>query len=542
MKIEMMAITSLRPYERNARTHSKGQIKKIAKSIERFGFCNPVLIDDNNEIIAGHGRVEAAKLLGMKEVPTVRLSHLSDSEKRAYVLADNRLAEKAGWDRQILAIELQGLIDLGFDIELTGFEPADVDLIIEEIGDDDDRDGDAIPSYDKGPAISELGDLWALGNHRLLCSDARNAEAYKLLMGDERAEFVFTDPPYNVPIDGHVCGLGRIRHEDFAMGCGEMDQQAFTAFLATVFEHMCRYSTDGSIYMICMDWRHMREMLRRRPRSLHGAEEHLIFWNKSNAGMGTFYRSQHEMVFPWKNGTAPHVNNFELGQHGRHRSNVWNYHGANAFRPGRLDELAMHPTVKPVLLVADAIKDCSRRGGMVRSLLRQRNDADRGRADRPACALPDRPHYVDVAIRRWEKYTGKTAALLPLGETFEGGARAADGNVRRLNLIHRRLRQSAQPRLSRNPSPPLASSLLSRHSMTRRTIRPGISDIKNLSDNVMNIQQPSNVGFGKPPKHTQFKKGQSEIRAVARRVALASTAFAVIYGTHLSRAHGYVQP
>lgn len=420
MKIEMMAIGALRPYARNARTHSKGQIKQIAKSIERFDFCNPVLIDDHDEIIAGHGRVEAAKLLGMKEVPTVRLSHLSESEKRAYVLADNRLAEKAGWDRQILAIELQGLIDLGFDIGPIGFVPADVDLIIEEIGDHDDRNGDAIPAYQKGRAVSEPGDLWALGNHRLLCADARDPAAYKFLMGDERAEFVFTDPPYNVPIDGHVCGLGRIRHEDFAMGCGEMDQQAFTAFLSTVFEHMCRYSTDGSVHMICIDWRHLREML--DAGHAHYTElKNLIFWNKSNAGMGTFYRSQHEMVFPWKNGTAPHINNFELGQHGRHRSNVWNYHGVNSFRPGRLDDLAMHPTVKPVLLVADAIKDCSRRGGLILDPFGGSGTTliAAERTGRHARCLEIDPHYVDVAVRRWEKYTGRMAILSPLGETFE---------------------------------------------------------------------------------------------------------------------------
>jgi hypothetical protein len=261
MKIETLPIAQLLPYQRNARTHSRKQIRQIANSIERFGFCNPVLIDDDNRIIAGHGRVEAAKLLGIKEVPAVRLSHLSDAEKRAYILADNRLAEKAGWDREIVVAELQGLIDIGFDIDLTGFEPADVDLMIEEVSDVEDRAENDVPEYRKERAVSEPGDLWVLGNHLLMCGDARDEDAYTHLMGRDRAEFVFTDPPYNVPIDGHVCGLGRVRHEDFAMGCGEMSTDQFTDFLSGTFELMCRYSIDGSIHQVCMDWRHMREML-----------------------------------------------------------------------------------------------------------------------------------------------------------------------------------------------------------------------------------------------------------------------------------------
>jgi DNA modification methylase len=258
-----------------------------------------------------------------------------------------------------------------------------------------------------------------LGKHLLLCADAREEASYQLLM-PEKADFVFTDPPYNVPIDGHVSGLGRVHHPDFAMGCGEMNADEFTAFLGSIFGQLCRYSHDGSIHQICMDWRHMREMLD-AGNAVYSELKNLCIWNKRNAGMGSFYRSKHELVFIWKNGDAPHINNFELGQHGRSRSNVWDYEGVNSFRTTRLDDLAMHPTVKPVALVADAIKDCSKRGGVVLDPF-----AGSGtiliaaeRTGRKARALEIDAGYVDVSIKRWQNFTGKAAILAPLGETFE---------------------------------------------------------------------------------------------------------------------------
>jgi DNA modification methylase len=420
MNFEFTHVRSLRPYPNNARTHSKKQIALIAKSLKKFGFCNPVLVDDQNQIIAGHGRVEAAKLNGMDMVPTVRLSHLSDADKRAYILADNKLAEKAGWDKEILATELQYFVSVDFDLDAVGFEPAEVDQIIEEIGDADEQPEDAVPPFAQQPVVTEPGDLWMLGNHVLACGDARDDATYALLMRGEKAQFVFTDPPYNVPIDGHVCGLGRIRHKNFAMGCGEMSADAFTAFLASVFETLCRHSCDGSIHQVCIDWRHMREML--DAGYAHYSElKNVCVWNKGNAGMGSFYRSKHELIFAWKNGTAPHANNFELGQHGRHRTNVWDYDGVNTLRPGRMDELAMHPTVKPVALVADAMKDCSKRGGIVLDPFCGSGTVliAAERTGRKARAVEIDPHYVDVAVKRWEQFTGKTAVLAPLGETFE---------------------------------------------------------------------------------------------------------------------------
>ena len=420
MNVESTLVRNLRPYPRNARTHSKKQIQQIAKSIERFGFCNPVLIDEDGQIIAGHGRVEAAKLCGMDTVPTMRLSHFSEADKRAYILADNKLAEKAGWDREILAIELQSLADLGFELDLTGFEPAEVDLIIEELDESGDRAENAPPAYSDGPAVTRPGDIWMLGHHALVCGDARDPAAYDLLMRGDKARFVFTDPPYNVPIDGHVCGLGRIRHKNFAMGCGEMSSAQFTDLLASVFKLLCCHSVDGAIHQCCMDWRHMREMLD-AGYAAYSELKNVCIWNKTNAGMGSFYRSKHELVFVWKHGSAPHTNNFELGQHGRSRSNVWHYEGVNTLRPGRLDELAMHPTVKPVALVADAIRDCSRRGEIVLDPFCGSGTVliAAERTGRKARALEIDPRYVDVAVRRWENHTGKQALLAPLGETFE---------------------------------------------------------------------------------------------------------------------------
>ena len=423
MKIESTPVRELRPHPNNARTHSQKQLRQIARSIEQFGFCNPVLIDDAKQIIAGHGRVEAAKLLGIDAVPTCRLSHLSDAEKRAYVLADNKLAEKAGWDRELLAIELQGLIELEVDIELTGFEMAEIDLILEEAREATGAAGgleDTAPDPSPGPAVSQAGDLWLLGSHRLLCGDARDKAAYDQLLAGAKAEFVFTDPPYNVAIDGHVCGLGRVHHRDFAMGCGEMSEAEFTAFLEAIFRLLAENTIDGSIHQICMDWRHLGEMLG-AGRTVYRELKNLCVWNKSNAGMGSFYRSKHELVFVWKSGTAAHINNFELGQHGRHRSNVWDYAGVNSMRAGRMDELAMHATVKPVGLVADAIKDCSHRAGLVLDPFCGSGTIliAAERTGRKARALEIDPNYVDVAVRRWQAYTGKSAVLSGSGETFE---------------------------------------------------------------------------------------------------------------------------
>ncbi len=421
---ELVSVSALRPYERNARTHSRKQIRKIAASIERFGFVNPVLIDESHQIIAGHGRVAAAKLLGWPEVPVLRIEHLDEVEKRAYILADNRLAEEAGWDKEILAIELQALIDINFSVEVTGFEAVEIDFVLDEAAEakapDRDVDDDLPPLPSPDSAVTRPGDLWQLGRHRLFCGDATLESSYAALLGGAKASIVFTDPPYNVPISGHVSGLGKRRHREFAMASGEMTSDEFRQFLETVFGHMAAYSADGSIHFVCMDWRHMTETLA-AGEDTYSELKNLCVWVKSNGGMGTFYRSRHELVFAFKNGSAEHINNFELGQGGRYRTNVWEYAGANSFGRNRESELAMHPTVKPVGLVADALKDCSKRNQIVLDPFVGSGTTmiAAEKTGRQAYVLELDPIYCDTAIRRWEAYTGKHAVHVDTGYCFE---------------------------------------------------------------------------------------------------------------------------
>jgi DNA modification methylase len=413
----------LRPYANNARSHSKKQIKQIAESIKRFGFTNPVLVTDEGEIVAGHGRVEAAKLLGLQAVPTIALSHLTDAERRAYVLADNKLALNAGWDREILAIELQGLIDLEFDVELTGFSIAETDFILDEMREGDPKGADS--AEDQVPPIGNtvvtaIGDCWVLGRHKLICGDARRAEDHATLLGSERADIVFTDPPYNVPIDGHVSGLGSVKHREFAFASGEMSKAQFTSFLTECLSATASSMRDGAIAFVCMDWRHMGELLAAGEVAFTELKN-LIVWNKTNGGMGTFYRSKHELIFAFKVGQGEHTNSFGLGETGRYRTNVWDYAGISSMTGSRGEELAMHPTVKPVAMIADALRDCSRRGEIVLDAFGGSGSTliAAEKTGRVARLIEYDPAYCDTIVRRWQSFTGKRATLLTSGETFE---------------------------------------------------------------------------------------------------------------------------
>lgn len=422
-KLERAPVGELKPYARNARTHSARQIEQIAASIRRFGFTNPVLVGDDLTILAGHGRVEAAKLLGLSDVPIVRLSHLNEAERRAYVIADNRLAETAGWDREILALELQGLVDLQFDVGVIGYEAAQVDLILDAATEASpksrDKEEDVVPAPPQS-AVTRPGDIWVLGRHRVTCADARDKPAYARLLGGETADVMFTDPPYNVPIDGFVGGNGKVKHRSFEMGCGEMSEAEFEGFLASTLGPAAENMKDGAIAFVCMDWRHMKEL---RVAGLQVFDElkNLCVWTKTNGGMGSLYRSQHELVFVFKRGNAPHSNNVELGRFGRNRTNVWSYAGANVFKEGRDDELAMHPTVKPVGLIVDALKDVSDRGGVVLDPFGGSGSTliAAERCGRTARLIEIDPTYCDVIIARFQAYTGKDATLASTGQTFD---------------------------------------------------------------------------------------------------------------------------
>jgi len=420
LTITNLPIAAFAPHPRNPRTHSKKQIKQIANSIQEFGFIGTILVDTNNRIIAGHGRVEAAKLLKMESLPALCVSHLSDAQILAYVIADNKLALNAGWDGTILMGNIQELrLDPAFDVTVTGYETAELDIMGAN-GNPTLEAVDEIPPVGTGAAVTGPGDLWRIGNHLVLCGDATDKGAYETLMSGELAQMVFTDPPYNVPISGHVTGLGKVQHSEFAMASGEMSEAEFTSFLGKVCAHLADSSVDGSLHYLCMDWRHMGELLA-AGKEPYSELKNLCVWTKTNAGMGSLYRSQHELVFIFKKGVAEHVNNVQLGAHGRNRTNVWSYAGVNSFGASRDSDLAMHPTVKPVALVADAIRDVTNHndivldafGGSGTTLIAAEQTGRRGRA------IEISPQYVDTIVRRLSKVMNTKAILVGSNDTFE---------------------------------------------------------------------------------------------------------------------------
>lgn len=410
----------------NPRAHSPRQIQQIAASVKAFGFNVPVLIDANLKVVAGHGRLAACRALGWTEVPTICLEHLTEAQARAFMIADNRLTEIAVWDDKLLAEQLQmlGSLDLGFSIEATGFDTPEIDVRIEALNPraaNEVDPADNVPPQTNQTKVSKLGDLWVLGRHRVACRNALDSASYADFMQGERATLVFTDPPYNVKIEGHASGLGIVRHKDFAMAAGEMSREEFARFLLDFASLAVRHSEDVAIHFICMDWRHIGEMML-VARKVYSEIKNLCVWVKHNAGMGSFYRSQHELIFVLKHGRGRHRNNIELGKHGRHRSNVWSYRGINDFGRGT-DEgklLALHPTVKPVALVADAILDCSARGDIVLDpfLGSGTTVIAAERTGRRCYGLEIDPTYVDTIIRRWQAFTGDEARLAGTSLTF----------------------------------------------------------------------------------------------------------------------------
>jgi DNA modification methylase len=418
----MLPPGSLRPAPRNAHTHSKKQIRQIADSMVRFGVINPVIVDASGQIVAGHGRAKAAELLGLKEIPVIRLSHLSETELRAYMLADNKLAEKAGWDRELLALELEelqvALPTLGLDVGITGFDPGEIDSIMLDFEDRADP-ADQVPDLES-EAVSQKGDVFVLGRHKILVGDARDERAYARLMQTEIADMAFLDPPYNVRIEGHVGGRGRIKHQEFFCASGEMTSRQFLQFLKVALGICAHYVVDGGITYVCMDWRHAGELLEAGA-AAYDELKNICVWTKTTPGQGSFYRSQYELVFVYKRGKAPHLNTFELGQHGRTRSNVWSYAGANTFHAGRMDDLKMHPTVKPVALIADAMRDCSRRGSIILDAFAGSGSTIMAaeQIGRRAFCIEIDPRYVDVAVRRWQRFTGRDAVLESTHQTFD---------------------------------------------------------------------------------------------------------------------------
>jgi DNA modification methylase len=423
LQIKSAPLRTLKPSLRNTRTHSKKQIKQIAGSIKAVGWTYPILIDEDGNIIAGNGRYLAACDIGLTEVPVMTLSGLTQAQKRALAIADNKIAANAGWDRSLLAAELGELAtllpEIDLDVSITGFEPAEIDALAIDLTDSEREPVDEVPPVENDKPITHTGDLWKLGDHRLLCGDACDETSLSQLMGADHASMVFADPPYNVRIASAV-GRGRIKHREFLSASGEMSSPQFIDFLTRWMRLALKYSEESTINYICMDWRHSAEMLAAGS-SIYRELKNIVVWVKSNAGQGSFYRSQHEFIFVFKNGDAPHRNNVELGKHGRNRSNVWSYSGVNSFRAGRMDDLSVHPTVKPVALVADAIRDCSRRGEIVLDPFMGSGTTILAaeRVGRRGYGLEIDPSYVDVAVRRWQSFTGRDAILEATGQTFE---------------------------------------------------------------------------------------------------------------------------
>jgi DNA modification methylase len=425
LTIRHLPADSIRLDSTNPREHSDKQIRQIATSIRVFGFNVPILVDQKRNVVAGHGRLLACRLLGLREVPTICLDHLSVHQIRAFMIADNKLTENADWDRQLLAEQFRSLseVELDFALDVTGFETAEIDLIIEgaepAIEDEDDPD-DELPGQ-PGPRVSQVDDLWLLGRHRIYCGNALNTSSYSPLMAGRRANMVFTDAPYNVKIAGHAGGLGTIQHQNFKMACGEMNESQYTDFLAQVFTLLAVNSKDGSLHFLFMDWRHAQELLA-AGKQVYTEFKNLCVWTKGCGGMGSLYRSAYELVFVFKNGKDKHKNNIQLGQFGRYRTNVWSYPGVNSFAR-KTDEgnlLELHPTVKPVALVADAIMDVSARGDVVLdSFLGSGTTIIAAeRTGRICYGIELEPQYVDTAIRRWQVLTGLSAKHGISGRSF----------------------------------------------------------------------------------------------------------------------------
>jgi DNA modification methylase len=420
IQIQNRTVASLVLDARNPRQHSQRQIDQISNSIREFGFIVPVVVDDKNQVIVGHGRVLAAKKLRMPEIPVIAIHHLSAAQLKAFRLADNKLAQNAHWDERLLGETLLELKELNpdFDLSITGFSLPEIDLAIQKLSRISIEDVNNLSSV-TGAAVCEVGDTWQLSDHRLYCGDARSNSSFEKLMNNERGDVVIIDPPYNVPISGHVSGNGKVKHREFAQGVGELSREDFTRFLTESCGLLSKHSKDGAIHFVFMDWAHLGELLV-AGRGVYTELKNIAVWVKSAAGMGSLYRSQHELICVYKSGTARHINNVELGKNGRNRTNVWHYDSAGTQARKGNNVLELHPTVKPMQLVMDALLDCSNRGDLViDSFLGSGTTLLAAEQTGRFCrGIELDPLYVDTAIRRWQNLTGRDAVRTSDGKSF----------------------------------------------------------------------------------------------------------------------------
>lgn len=432
--IEPRDPAKLKPDPDNPRKHTRRQLTALERVIKAHGFLNPILIDEHDNILAGHGRQQAALNAGLSEVPCYVARHLTEEQKQLVKLADNKIGDLSSFDTGLVIKKLETLSSADIDIELSGFLTGELDVLFtppgpSQSGGNDPIDNIVLPDRTLAP-VTQPDDSWRLGDHTLRCGNALSAGTYQMLLGEKRAALVIADSPFNTPIPGHVSGLGRMEHPNFAMASGEMSPKEHVTFQRTFMTHLVGFSVDGSLHYIFIDWPHVREILAASD-GVYSEQKALLVWNKTNGGMGSFYRSKHELIFVFKNGTAPHVNNIDLGKHGRYRTNVLDYPGANAFGPTRAQDLADHPTVKPVALIADLIRDASKRKALVLDPF-----AGSGtmllaaeRTGRRAAAIELDPHYCDVAIRRWQAMTGGKAVRAADGRTFDDLVSERDAGI-----------------------------------------------------------------------------------------------------------------
>jgi DNA methylase len=418
-----------KPLGRESRKHPPQQVRKLAASLDRFGFVLPILIDPERRVVAGWGLVLAARQLGLSEVPAVSLTDLPEAELRVLRLALNRITDDAAWDREALASSSPNSWNLQHrSISRSDFEMGEIDVLLDGHG--LEQEDELLPIDAKATPVSRVGDLWLLGEHHLFCGDALQAESYAQVLGADKADMMFADPPYNVPVAGHVSGLGAVKHADFVMASGELSAAEFQSFLRTILGHAANRSIDGAIHYVCMDWRHEREVLA-AGEDVYSELMNLCVWNKSNAGVGSLYRSKHELIFVFKVGKGTHINNVALGRYGRHRTNVWDYVSQNALSGTAKGKLALHPTVKPVAMIADAIRDCSNRGGLILEPFGGSGTTliAAERAGRRARVIELNPFFVDVSIERWQRLTGSTARHADSGQPFSRSGSVPAANV-----------------------------------------------------------------------------------------------------------------
>jgi DNA modification methylase len=424
LSIELLEIASLRSALKNVRRHSRKQVPKLQKSLNHFGQPRPILVTPDHEIIDGHLVCEALKANGATTVRAIVVRGLSPIEIRALRLMLHRSAEDAVWDLDAVRIELQAILDAGLDLDLTGFETPELDQILQadipraNVG----EDGGDIPRAGAS-AISRPGDIWQCGRHRIGCGNARDQRFVARVREGRLVNVSFIDPPYNLPIAGFVSGKGRHQHREFLQGSGEMSSDDFFALLRDSLEVLRTASTADAVVFGCIDWRHVVELVV-AGRVCGMALYNLCVWVKNNPGMGGIYRNQHELVAVFRAGTGQPVNNVELGKYGRNRSNVWSYPGMASFGAGRDELLASHPTVKPIALISDVLRDVTKRGDVVLDTFLGSGSTLMAAQEtgRICFGVELDPLYVDAAIRRWQRATGLDAVHAESGQTFEQSA------------------------------------------------------------------------------------------------------------------------